>query len=77
MGQMWHAIVGWWSMLTGLMSSGSIYCVAGVGQKSQNIANGPYFHISGGSCAYPLYQSGPTLARNSRPTVYAYMANLI
>jgi len=40
------------------------------GKKRQNIN-------LGGSCAHILYRSRPNLARNSRPTVYAYMPYFI
>jgi len=37
----------------------------------------PNFHILGDSCANPPYRSGPNLAGNSRPTIYAYIPNFI
>jgi len=45
MGQIWHATVGQWSVLTGLMSSESEYCVANAGQKTAEISQfRPSFH---------------------------------
>jgi len=37
LGQIWHATVGQWYMLTGLMSSGSVHCVADAGKKTADI----------------------------------------
>jgi len=55
LGQIWLATVGQWSMLTGLISSGSVYCVASAGKKPLNYHN---FHIFlrevGSFCPSPL-----------------------
>jgi len=41
-----HGTVGQWSMLSGLISSGSVYCVARAGQKNVKISQfRPTFHI--------------------------------
>jgi len=61
-------------MLTGLISSGSVYCVAHTGQKNYQsitiLTKFSYFWPS-------PYRPGPNLAGNSRPMVYAYMSNFI
>jgi len=38
LGQIWHVTVGKWSTLTGLISSGSVYCFTHAGKKHQNVA---------------------------------------
>jgi len=51
--------VGQWSMLIGLISSGSVYCVAHVGQKTAKISQfRPNFRFCGGSCAHPFTNLG-------------------
>ena len=77
--QIWHATVGQceWSMLTGLMSSGSMFCVADARQKCRNEQFRPNFLHFGCFCAHPLFQSGSNSTRDSRPTVYAYLLNFI
>jgi len=53
LGQIWHATVGQWSMLIDLLASGSVYCVAHVGQKTAEMSQfRPIFSHYGGSCAH-------------------------
>ena len=54
-------------MLTGLISSGSVYCVADARQKSAEISQfRPNFGIFGSSCAHPIDRSGPNLAEKKQ-----------
>jgi len=67
--QIWHTTAGQWCMLTGLISSGLVYCVAHVGQRNrQNITFLPHFHILGAFVPNPSAK----LAGNCRPFVYTY-----
>jgi len=54
--QIWHAVVGQWSMLTGLMLSGSVYCVVDAGQKTQKYRNFEQIFTSP-LVPIPLYRS--------------------
>ena len=55
----WHTTVGQWSMLTGLISSVSVYCVTNGGQKTaemlqcRNVTISTKFFTFGGCCAHP------------------------
>jgi len=66
-------------MLTGLMSSGSVYCHRCRAKNCGNITIVTKFSYFGGSCAHPHYWSGQNLAENSRvhDLLYAYMPNFI
>jgi len=72
--RIWHATVGQWYMLTGLIPSGSVYIVSLMRDKKplkycnfdQN------FTFWGDSCAHPPLPIRSNVARDSRPTVYTY-----
>jgi len=78
--QIWHATVGQWSTLTGLISSGSVYCVANEEKKLPKCRNfDPVFTFLEALVSICLYKPGPNLAANSTslPTVYANTPNFI
>jgi len=66
-------------MLTGFISSGSVYCVAHAGQKTAEMSQfWSDFHILGGALMpIHFYRSRPNLAGNSRHRVYAYVPNFV
>jgi len=55
LGQIWHASVGQWSMLTGLISCGSVYCLARAGKNYRNVTISTIFsHFLGSYVRPPL-----------------------
>ena len=56
--------MGQWSMLTGFVPSGSVYCVAQAGENCRNVAIWPNFHILRDLVSISFYQFGPNLAAN-------------
>jgi len=83
--QICHATVDQWSMLTGLISSGSVYCVTHAGKMPKCSQFLPNFHIWG-SCVHPplptrglrlhaKFHFNPFMVSPSRNTKTQFWAN--